>query len=204
MKLHIFDLDGTLADSNPVWDTADRGLVRKYSLDLTEEEISSLAAMVYEDLYDFLVKKGLPDVGLSRIKDELDDIALYEYEHNVPLKKGAKEYLAKVKAAGDRAVLLTASPERLYNAVLSRYHAMKYLDDAWCTDDLRLPKSDKRVFLYVAYKMGFDPSDCIVYEDSQTALLSAMDAGMRAVCVKDDFSNPTEYDSRINDFTELL
>ena len=53
MKLHIFDLDGTLADSNPVWDTADRGLVRKYSLDLTEEEISSLAAMVYEDLYEW-------------------------------------------------------------------------------------------------------------------------------------------------------
>lgn len=184
----IFDLDGTLIDSNSVWEKIDRIVLEQNNVYVSQAELNALAAMTYEEVLVFFKEKGL-DYSLDELKDTFDSLAVKEYRYNIFLKDGVREYLETLKKLGKKLALATASPKRLYEPVL-RNNCIYGMFDAFVTaDEAGASKEQPDIYLLAAEKLGVFPSRCVVFEDILKGIISAKSAGMTAVAVYDKYSS---------------
>lgn len=190
--VHVFDLDGTLLDSNTVWADIDREYLKKYGID--GADCTKLASLTYDELYTALRALSFPDIGIDRLKDELDETAVHFYGTSVPEKKEVTDHLKALFRKGKRTVLFTGSPERLYRPALERIGIIELFSDLYSTDVTGFEKSDPRAWTDLAERLGVSVKDLTVYEDSPAALSSAGKAGVGCrVWVEDRFSGkPSE------------
>ncbi|MCM1479583.1 MAG: HAD family phosphatase, partial [Muribaculaceae bacterium] len=117
----IFDLDGTLIDSNSVWKKIDIILLERRGIRYTEETVNRMAAMTYEDAAAAMRELGVTSTE-EEIVRECGELAVNEYRHNIFLKEYAAEYLTYLKGQGIKIALATASPRELYEPVLRNNH----------------------------------------------------------------------------------
>lgn len=185
---YIFDLDGTLIDSNGVWEKIDRKVLEKNGVYATDKELRAAAAMTYEECLDFFHSKGI-SCTLAELKAEFDDLAEKEYRYNIFLKKGAGECLRELKAAGKKIAIATASPKRLYEPVLRNNCVYGLFDAIVTTDEAGASKDHPDVYLLAAERLGLFPEQCAVFEDVLKGIVSARNAGMYTVAVYDKYSS---------------
>lgn len=209
IEAYIFDLDGTLIDSNGVWKEIDRLIFEKNNVSLSDTELNAAAAMNYSDFLGFLRSYGI-DYTLDELKSELDGYAVVKYSSEIRLKNGVKEYLDKLKKAGKKIFLATASPEKLYAPVLKNNVVYGYFDGFVTTEEAGAEKDCPDIYLIAAKKCAAEPHNCAVFEDILSGIKSAKSVGMFTVGVYDSCS-ANEADSIKNaadmyimDFKELL
>ena len=205
----VFDLDGTVADSNSVWEKIDRQYLRSHGITVPEREITRFAALTYEECAEEFTKLGI-DTDVPSLMSEFNRLAVIEYRTSVMLKPGAEEYLRKIKSEGKPIALATASPACLYEPVLL-HHSIYGLFDAFCTtDDVARGKGFPDIYILAASKIGVPVSECIVFEDTLNGVIGAKNAHAFTVGVYDkaSFSDKDEImrisDLYINSFNELL
>lgn len=185
---YIFDLDGTLIDSNGVWEKIDRKVLEKNGVYASDRELRAAAAMTYEECLDFFHSKGI-SCTLAELKAEFDDLAEKEYRYNIFLKKGTGECLRELKAAGKKIAIATASPKRLYEPVLRNNCVYGLFDAIVTTDEAGASKDHPDVYLLAAERLGLFPEQCAVFEDVLKGIVSARNAGMYTVAVYDKYSS---------------
>lgn len=183
----IFDLDGTLVDSNSVWKKIDIILLQRRGITCSDTLADKLASMTYEEAFAEMEKLGVKDSFNDVIK-EFNELAVNEYRYNVFLKDYADEYLTYLKGRGVKIALATASPRELYEPVLRHNHAYSYFDAFCTTDEAGRDKNSPDIYLLAASKLGVSPDECVVFEDVLKGIVSAKNAGMTAVGVYDRFS----------------
>lgn len=208
--MRLFDFDGTLVDSNGVWEEIDleflgrRGLAptRAYS-DAVGHSIFPLAARFTRDYYHL-------DLTPEEIMGQWMDLAREAYAHQVPLKPGAREFLEQCRKRGERMALLTACVRELCQAALARHSLAPYFDQILFVEDLGITKQDPGAFPLLLERLGARPDQCVMYEDSPGACAAARAAGLEVVGVYDPFYAHREGELRqachryIRSFTELL
>lgn len=185
--MYIFDLDGTLTDSNGLWGEVDdeflgrRGLVSTDEYrDMVGKAIFPTAAQYTRDYY------GL-DEDPQAIMDEWEELARYHYTHLVPLKPGALELLKKCKAEGISMSLFTACRAPLCMAVLRRFNLEQYFDHIVFAEEIGLEKHNPLCFTRLCELIGTEPARCTLFDDSPSNCATARAAGMAAVGVYDFF-----------------
>lgn len=183
----IFDLDGTVIDSNGVWEKIDRQIAEKNHVYLSGKELRAAAAMNYDELLELFISKGM-NYSINELKDELDRIAVREYRYNIFLKSGVREYLQALKNEGKMIALATASPQRLYEPVLRNNCIYGFFDAFVTTEEAGAEKEFPDVYLLAAQKIGVFPDRCAVFEDILKGIVSAGKAGMYTVAVYDKYS----------------
>ncbi len=183
----IFDLDGTLVDSNSVWEKIDRIILQKRGIRCSDEFIRKLTAMTYEDAANEMHKLGVKETTEELI-NECNMLAAQEYRYNIFLKDGVREYLEYLKKNGIRTAIATASPKELYEPVLRNNHIYNYFDAFCTTEDVGKSKDYPDIYLYAASKIDTNPADCAVFEDVLKGIISAKNAGMKAIGVYDKYS----------------
>ncbi len=205
----IFDLDGTLIDSNRVWEKIDRKYLDEKNIYISDSEIKRLAAMTYEECAEYICGKGV-DTDAETLKKEFNEMAVYEYRYNVFLKPNVREYLMLLRAKGKKIALATASPAELYEPVLRHNNIYKFFDAFCTTEEAGYGKDRPDVYLLAAHKLDTAPECCAVFEDVMKGIFSARDAGMMTVGVYDKYSEDdivtmrSAADRYIMDFSEML
>jgi len=187
-KAAIFDLDGTLVDSNSVWEKIDRIFLDKRGIKCTDSFIHKLASMTYEDVAKEFHKLGV-DETTEKIINECNELAVKEYRYNIFVKDGVVEYLDFLKKNGVMIALATASPRILYEPVLRNNHIYNYFNVFCTTDDAGKSKDYPDIYLLAASKLSVNPSECVVFEDVLKGIISAKNAGMTAIGVYDKYSD---------------
>ena len=188
IKAAVFDLDGTLIASNSVWERIDTLFAEECGVTLTSQEAKLAAAMPYEEVCKFYHDKGI-NATYDEIVNRINELAEYEYANNIPLKKGAKELLLSAKEYGVKIALCTGSPAQLYVPVLKKHEIYELFDIFASTDEVGNRDKDKPdVFLLAAERLGASAAECMVFEDSLTALRTAALVGMRTVGVADEYN----------------
>lgn len=205
----IFDLDGTVADSNPVWEKIDRIYLKNHGISVSDREITRFSSLTYEECAAEFAKLGIK-TDVPSIMSEFNRLAVIEYRTSVMLKHGAEEYLRKLKSEGKPIALATASPASLYEPVLL-HHNIYSLFDAFCTtDDVARGKGFPDIYILAASKIGVPVSQCAVFEDTLNGVIGAKNARAFTVGVYDkaSYSDKDEImkisDLYINSFDELL
>lgn len=187
----IFDLDGTLIDSNTVWERIDKQVLAQYGVFPEERELHRAAAMTYEEVLQLFIGYGI-NITLDEMKKRFDTLAEIEYANNITLKSGVKDYLHALKSGNCPIALATASPKRLYEPVLRNNGIYDMFDAFVTTDEVGKSKDYPDIYIEAAKRLGADTDRCIVFEDTLKAITTAARAGIYTVAVYDSCSSADE------------
>ena len=207
--MFLFDMDGTLINSNGVWKEVDREFLRRRGLEYTRAYYEGVAHTIFPLAAKFTKEFCSLSESCEEIMAEWMDLAKDAYAH-VTVKAGVRAYLKQCKAEGRKMAVVTSSvPEHCYTA-LENLDLLKYFDGITFAQELGLEKKNPEVWLEAAKRSGERPEDCTIFDDSLAACQGARRAKMRVVGVYDGFFASDEREMRqfcdvyIKSFEELL
>ena len=172
----LWDMDGTLVDTEPYWIASEHKLVAEFGGTWTDDDAHSIVGF---DLLDGAVE--LRDRGGVRLEpveivERLLDGVIAMAAAELPWRAGARELLAECVRAGVPCALVTMSWRRLADAVLAAAPTGSFAASI-TGDEVTRGKPDPEPYLAAAAALGADPSACVAIEDSPTGVASAMGAG---------------------------
>ena len=183
-------MDGTLVDSEKVWDVALHELAAhaggKLSGSARLAMIGSSMAVSMQILRDDL---GQPD------RDEAADVAWLErrveelFGNGLVWRPGAMELLRAVRAAGLPTALVTSTGRRLVEVALNTLGRDNF-DAVVCGDEVPAAKPDPAPYLTAADLLGVKIADCVAIEDSPTGMASALASGAAVLAVPAELELP--------------
>lgn len=181
----IFDLDGTLLDSNGLWAQVDDIFLNRHGLKKDADYIRAVTQMEYHASAAYVARKYKLDLTPEEVIQEWESLSLEAYQTSVPLKNGAREAMTRLTAAGYRLALVTLSPPLLYEAALGRYGLLDYFYLAMTVPDDYAEGKEPALFAHVCDQLALQPTDCLGFEDDLKALSSMAALGIRAYAVAD-------------------
>ena len=206
----IFDLDGTLIDSNGVWVEVDKTFLSRRGAPYTKEYYEGVAHTILSNCAIFTKEYLHLEESCEEIIAEWMELAADKYGTEVPLKPHVKEYLDRCRAAGHRMAVFTACVPEHCRAAMARHGLEPYFERVIYAQELGVDKKSPAIFRKVAESLGVRPRECVLFDDSLSACKAAKAAGMTVVGVHDGWFSDTSVDMRevcdqyIRDFGELL
>ena len=194
----IFDLDGTLIDTEKYFKVFWRQAAAHFGYEMSEEQALSLRS---------LGRPFAPALLRKWFGENFDYYAVREYRRQIMAvhlqkaglerKPGAAECLKQLKEAGYRIALATATPPDRARAQLAEVGLDRFFDEIVSASQVERGKPAPDVYLFACEKMGVDPSVAVAVEDSPNGVRSASDAGCVTVMVPDLTQPDEELYSRI-------
>jgi HAD superfamily hydrolase (TIGR01509 family) len=176
-KAVLWDMDGTLVDSEPYWLLSETALAGDYGKVWTQEHGHEL---IGKSLYDSSAilkdRLDIQDLSTQQIIDRLTDSVISKLQHSLPWRPGALELLMELKQAGVKTALVTMSMRRMALAVVEAIPFQAF-DVVVAGDDVTFGKPHPEPYQKAAALLGFEPAECLAIEDSVTGLRSAEAAG---------------------------
>ena len=206
----VFDLDGTLLDSNGVWRWVDETFVGRHGLQLTEEYNEYVAHAIFPDAAKFTKAYYHLEDSEDEIMRAWYELAYNAYASELQLKPGALAFLTQCSHNGDRMALYTSSEPSLCKAALSHHHLTDFFESLLFAQELHLEKKYPASFQHISCMLREAPEGCILYDDSPLSCASAKAAGWRVIGVEDPFfahhrgDLAHNCDQIIENFQELL
>lgn len=208
--MQIFDMDGTLIDSNGIWKDVDTRFLEKRGLPYTQEYYEGVAHTIFPLAAKFTKEFCHLPESEEAIMAEWMDMAGDLYGTSVPVKPGVRAYLEKLRDAGERMMVVTSAVPVHCRTALTHLGLMPYFERIVFAQELHREKKDPALWRLAAETAGVSTEDCTLYDDSVEACRGAKAAGMRAVGVYDPFFAATETEMRavcsryIRSFEELV
>lgn len=185
--MYIFDLDGTITDSNSLWLEVDDEFLARRGLKTTLEYRDMVGRAIFPTAAEYTMEYYHLDESPQAIMDEWEELARHHYAHLVPLKPGALELLRRCRQAGTPTALFTACRKPLCETVLRRFELESCFDHIVFAEEIGLEKRDPRCFTRLCELIGARPEDCTFFDDSPANCATARAAGMTVIGVYDDF-----------------
>ena len=182
----LFDMDGTLIDSNGVWKNVDREFLARRGIAYTHAYYEGVAHTILPLAAKFTKEYCRLTESCEEIIAEWMEMARDAYAH-VTVKPGVRAYLKQCRAEGRRMAVVTSSVPEHCRAALGRLGLTEYFERILFAHDLGMDKKDPETFRHAAALMGVTPEDCTMYDDSVAACRAAREAGMQVVGVYDAF-----------------
>lgn len=194
--MYIFDLDGTLIDSNGLWLDVDIEFLGRRGLEITDEYEEMVARSIFPAAAVYTKEYYRLKDSPESIMAEWEDLARRHYAELVPLKPGALELLRRYRAEGRPMALFTACRPVLCRAVLERFGLMEYFGHIVYAEEIGLEKYDPQCFVRLSQLIGADPARCTLFDDSPSNCAAARAAGMETVGVYDGYYAPRQEEMR--------
>ena len=178
----LWDMDGTLVNTEPYWISAETELIEAHGGSWTHEEALQL---VGSGLYAsaLIIKAKGVTLSPEEIIDTLTDRVMAQLvEFGIPWRPGARELLLELREQGIPTALVTMSIGRMAHHVAERLGFVGF-DAVVSGDDVAEAKPHPEAYLRGAELLGVDPADCISIEDSEPGIRSAAAAGTIVVGV---------------------
>ena len=187
----LFDHDGTLVDTEPVWAAAKVALAAEFGGTWTEQDTLDCLGLSMQFTLDRLRERGvnLPDEEINNLLVAKVHETLAQQP--VEFLPGIERFLAEVREAQIPAAVVTnattsvarrtanAAPEGTFSVVIGN-------------DETTHPKPNPQPYLLAAERLGVDPTQCVAIEDSPSGVRSATAAGMRVIVVPGELEVPAE------------
>ena len=178
----LWDMDGTLVDTEPYWMAAETPLVESYGGTWSHEQALALVGMGLEDSARIFQDAGVR-MGVRDIIDHLtNDVMRQLAETGVPFRPGARELLAGLRAAGIKTGLVTMSMRRMADVVVDLID-FEAFDVVIAGDEATRPKPFPDPYLQACEALGVTPDQTVAIEDSPNGLRSAVASGAAVIGV---------------------
>lgn len=181
-KAVLWDMDGTLVDTEPYWIATEYEMAEKYGGTWSDEHALNLVgnALLESGVY-IRVHMGI-DLTPQEIVDELLDGVVERVRESVPWRPGARELLADLVANDVPCALVTMSWQRFVEPILEQLPPDTFASIV-TGDRVEFGKPHPEPYLTAAAELGVEPSECVAIEDSNTGAKSGEAAGCLVLCV---------------------
>ncbi|SIS67921.1 HAD family hydrolase [Neptunomonas antarctica] len=201
MQFAIFDMDGLLVDSEPVWQRVERRVLQQlYGLDLSLNEVAAYSGMSTREL-SIAIARAYPDADINAV--HLCAAILEEMSAAIgtaPVMPGAVELLERIAELDLPLAIASSSPLSFIESVV-RKHALPVRLFTSGTE-VEFSKPHPAVFQLAAQRIGAQPWQCRVWEDSLNGVIAAKAACMNVVAVPDP-EHPTPEKFAIADMLHM-
>ena len=178
----LFDMDGTLVDTEPYWIAAEYRLVEQFGGRWSEEHAHALVGNALLTSAEYIREVGGVPLDPPEIVERMLDHVVAETRRATPWRPGALELLGELAAAGVPRALVTMSYDRLA-ATLVEQLPTEMFAAVVTGDQVTDGKPHPEAYLTAAERLGVDPRHCVAIEDSPTGVASAEAAGCVVVAV---------------------
>jgi HAD superfamily hydrolase (TIGR01509 family) len=205
----LFDFDGVLVDSMPVWAGVHINMLKEFGVPVPEDFVKTITPLGNLKASEYTISLGA-DISLEDYLSRQHTVLSYEYGERIVLKDTVKETLETLKAQGHSLNVLTASPHRYVDPCLKRNGIYGLFDNVWTIDDFGLTKDNVKIYRDAASRLGANEEECVFFDDNVTAIKTAAASGMRTVGVYDATSEAlkeeikSSCDLYIHRFSELF
>ena len=175
----LWDLDGTIVDSEPYWLLSEQRLVEEFGGTWSEADGFALIGAGLTNAAEHLQKCGVDmpvDAIVKRMVDEVDEMNARQ----VPWRPGARELIRSIHDAGIPQVIVTMSYRTTANFVADE---VGLFAGVVCGEDVTHSKPHPEPYVMGAALVGFDASECVALEDSVPGSASAVAAGAVTIAV---------------------
>jgi len=208
MQTYLFDFDGTLVDSMPVYSAMMLGILEENSVPHEKDIIKITTPLGYPKTAELFASMGLAR-PVKEILEIMNERAVKAYTYDVPAKEHVIDALRRMKARGDDLNVLTASPHAMLDPCLKRLGVYDLFTNVWSCDDFGTTKADPAIYHMAARRIGKKVEEIWFLDDNLGADTTAKTAGMRVCGVYDESS--VEYaqemkricDAYIEDFSQI-
>ena len=188
----LFDMDGTLMDSEKFWLRIPSIFLREFGIEPPESCRPALGRLRYRAQLDALYAAGAYPKGMAyqeavewcRVK--MDDF----YYAGMPVKPCVRQWLDKIRAKGIPCAILTATNEAGALRTLELTGLRQYFSFVASTFGAPFGKERPEYFVNAAKRLNVEAKDCLVVEDSLYAINSANQAGCRVFAIREDVHLP--------------
>lgn len=181
----LWDMDGTLMDSQPLWDESFRNCCRERGGTVTPEQVAGIAGASIARTCELIAETGATaspqDPATAEVFAEISARVEAAVRADPPILPGARSITATLNEIGLAQVIVTQSPRPIVEAVA---HALGDVFVELVTGDDGLPgKPTPAPYAAAIELLGLSPEECVVVEDSATGAASARSNDLRVIQV---------------------
>ncbi len=206
----IFDLDGTILDSNWLWEQIDKDFLGIRGIEVPADYMETISPLGAEATAVYTIERfGLTDKPEDLI-EEWFSMAKQAYAEKICCKPFAKGYIKKLYQNGVKLAVATSSDRQLFMATLEREGLLEYFSEIVTVSEVSRGKGFPDIYLEAAKRIGVEPENCVVFEDVLKAVEGAKTGNFKVVAVQDyKFAHHKEQMEKIADcyikgFEELI
>ena len=181
----IFDVDGTLLDSMGMWSELDRVFLRENGIDPPHDISDIVKKMTVETSSAYFVERFRLDMTPEDVKNRVEELAAEAYRTHLPLKNGAKDFLAAAAERGIPMAVASANYPGLLDAAFRRLGIDGYFRTVLTPGEQLAGKHEPDIYLEAARLLGSVPAETAVIEDALHAAETAKTAGFYTVGFRD-------------------
>jgi HAD superfamily hydrolase (TIGR01509 family) len=181
----LFDMDGLLVDTEPLWFEVEQSVMARLGGEWTEQDQRALVGGSLRTSVGYLLGRASRPASRDQVAGWLiDGMASLLAEREVAVLPGALDLLAEVRAAGIPTALVTSSERIIMEAVLGSLatHDITF-ELTVCGADVANPKPHPEPYQRAAALLGADPRFCVALEDSPNGIAAAQAAGCVTIAV---------------------
>ncbi|MEO6884543.1 MAG: hexitol phosphatase HxpB [Bacteroidia bacterium] len=180
----IFDMDGLLIDSEPLWQEAEKIIFAKAGIEMTVEMCEQVMGMRVDEAVEHWILR-FPKINFSStqlqamIMDKVEELI----HEKGKLLDGVVSTLELLKTQNVKIGLASSSHFRIIHAVLKQFDLEKYFEVIHSAELEKYGKPHPVIYLSAAEKLNVVPVFCMAFEDSFNGLLAAKAAKMKTICI---------------------
>lgn len=180
----IFDMDGLLVDSEPVWDQARRDMATQAGVDWNRDDHRACMGVSTHEWAAYMIRRLSLAMTPQQVAEAIIARMVERYKQQIPFLPGA---LAAVDLAAQHypTAVASGSPRLLLDTVVSSPELRGKFQVVLDSDGLAAGKPAPDVYLETARRLGIAPERCVCLEDSANGITAGKRAGMAVIAVPD-------------------
>jgi mannitol-1-/sugar-/sorbitol-6-/2-deoxyglucose-6-phosphatase len=193
IKAVIFDMDGVIIDSEPLWRKAMILSFTEIGIPFTDEQCRITTGLRFKEVAEFwFTKHGINTISI----DQFDKLVINRLcnliaKEGQPMK-GVLEALSFFKEKQMKIGIGTSSNEKLMNTVVDVLNIRHFFNELCSAEHIQYGKPHPQVYLTCAEKLGVNPLHCLVIEDSVNGIIAGKSAQMKVLAIPEEinYNNP--------------
>lgn len=185
MNTVIFDMDGLLLDTEPLWGESMMAVANEYEIGVTLEQFRFTTGLRIDEVTKFWKEKFTWPTSFSseQVAEHILDDIIERAKLKGKIMPGVVTCLEWMKNKGIRLGVATSSPARMMKALLEYFQISNYFDALCSADTLQFGKPHPAVYLQCAELLKAQPYNCVAIEDSVNGMIAAKAARMKVIVV---------------------
>ncbi|MBO4863776.1 MAG: HAD family phosphatase [Eubacterium sp.] len=191
-KSIIFDMDGIIFDTERLYVDCCVEVGNKYGIEHVEEACYKCIGITSEESRKVMLSFYGNDFDLERFRKEVDVLFAARFEAEPLVKPGVRELLTYLKGEDKKIAIASSTKKESVERELRMVGIIDYFDEIVCGDMVGKSKPAPDIFIEAAHRLGSEPEECVVIEDSFNGIRAAHAAGAFSIMVPDMLSPDDE------------
>ena len=202
IKAVIFDMDGVLVDSEPMYMKLFSDFLKHYNVEVTDEDLNALPGCSLnresELMHEWWVRSGDESKTVNNIKELFNKFAdSYEFTFKDKKNPGVDDVLKELKRTGRNVAIASSSPKDNIMQVIDEIGISDYIDVIVSGDMFAESKPNPAIYITTLKSLNIKADECVAVEDSTYGIQAAVAAGIKTIAKRD---NRFGFDQSIADY----